>query len=272
MKIILSRKGFDSANGECPNPIFPDGTMLSLPIPSEDKLNYKDIVYNGMTYEKLLMELNPGVEYKGCHLDPDIRCNVRTQKTENWKPAFGQINQAQTYLMNAGVEEGDLFLFFGRFQDVIKNIHGEWMFNRKSPIKHIIYGYLQVGKVLTAKDDIEAYYWHPHASDKRINNPKNALYIPSDYLQFNREWQGYGVWNYDERRVLTLDGFRTATWKDYSFLQPQNIFGNRKNSAKTEGLYYAGIWQELVIKENIEATEWAIQLFNAAPAKRALVK
>ena len=138
--------------------------------------------------------------------------------------------------------------------------------------KHIIYGYLQVGKVLTAKDDIEAYYWHPHASDKRINNPKNALYIPSDYLQFNREWQGYGVWNYDERRVLTLDGFRTATWKDYSFLQPQNIFGNRKNSAKTDGLYYAGIWQELLIKENTEATEWAIQLFNAAPAKRALVK
>ena len=34
MRLILSRKGFDSANGGCPSPIFPDGSMLSLPIPS----------------------------------------------------------------------------------------------------------------------------------------------------------------------------------------------------------------------------------------------
>ncbi len=33
-KLILSRKGFDSASGGCPSPIFPDGTMFSLPIPS----------------------------------------------------------------------------------------------------------------------------------------------------------------------------------------------------------------------------------------------
>ena len=31
MKIILSRKGFDSANGGGPSPIFPDGRLLSLP-------------------------------------------------------------------------------------------------------------------------------------------------------------------------------------------------------------------------------------------------
>jgi len=33
MKIILSRKGFDSSYGGCPSPILPDGTLLSLPIP-----------------------------------------------------------------------------------------------------------------------------------------------------------------------------------------------------------------------------------------------
>lgn len=33
MKIILSRKGFDSSVGGVASPLFPDGTLLSLPIP-----------------------------------------------------------------------------------------------------------------------------------------------------------------------------------------------------------------------------------------------
>ncbi len=37
MKVVLSRKGFDSANGGIPSPIMPDGTMLSLPIPLKDE-------------------------------------------------------------------------------------------------------------------------------------------------------------------------------------------------------------------------------------------
>src|ERR1022692_1176811 len=37
MRIILSRKGFDSSSGGVPSPIFPDGTTLSLFIP--DKLS-----------------------------------------------------------------------------------------------------------------------------------------------------------------------------------------------------------------------------------------
>lgn len=36
MKVILSRKGFDSANGGIVSPVFPDGRMLSFPIPSKD--------------------------------------------------------------------------------------------------------------------------------------------------------------------------------------------------------------------------------------------
>ncbi len=35
MKVILSCKGFDSGNSGYPSPILSDGTMLSLPIPSE---------------------------------------------------------------------------------------------------------------------------------------------------------------------------------------------------------------------------------------------
>jgi hypothetical protein len=35
MKLILSRKGFDSSTGGIPSPIFPDGRMVSLPIPDK---------------------------------------------------------------------------------------------------------------------------------------------------------------------------------------------------------------------------------------------
>lgn len=33
MKVVLSRKGMDSAAGGIPSPILPDGTLLSFPIP-----------------------------------------------------------------------------------------------------------------------------------------------------------------------------------------------------------------------------------------------
>ena len=36
MKLILSRKGFDSSCGEQASPIMPDGTLLSLPIPDDE--------------------------------------------------------------------------------------------------------------------------------------------------------------------------------------------------------------------------------------------
>lgn len=46
MKIILSRKGFDSENGGYPSPILPDGSLLSIPIPFAYNNNlYKPIQY-----------------------------------------------------------------------------------------------------------------------------------------------------------------------------------------------------------------------------------
>ena len=59
MKIILSRKGFDSANGGIVSPIMEDGTLISFPIPSEDdKDRYEDLVYCGQLYSEILNDLN----------------------------------------------------------------------------------------------------------------------------------------------------------------------------------------------------------------------
>ena len=49
MKIVLSRKGFDSQYGKQASPILPDGTLLSFPIPSEDDITYDSILWAGQS-------------------------------------------------------------------------------------------------------------------------------------------------------------------------------------------------------------------------------
>ena len=51
MKLILSRKGFDSSAGGIASPILPDGRMISLPIPSSgDDFTFADINVPGCRY------------------------------------------------------------------------------------------------------------------------------------------------------------------------------------------------------------------------------
>jgi hypothetical protein len=83
MKIILSRKGFDSASGGFPSPIFPDGRMLSLPIPDkQSKIKYKNIswfehnlgdIVSSLTNAKIRSDYN-------AHLDPDLNSSSLKRK------------------------------------------------------------------------------------------------------------------------------------------------------------------------------------------------
>ena len=58
MKIILSRKGFDSGYGGMPSPILPDGTMLSMPIPSNgDLVKYCNLYHQGLSYRDIICQL-----------------------------------------------------------------------------------------------------------------------------------------------------------------------------------------------------------------------
>ncbi len=265
MKVILSRKGFDSSNGGCPSPIMPDGTLLSIPIPSNDAVSYSDIGWNGKTYAEILKQISPKRNYKRCHVDPDIRKN-RVQTAPNWKPAFGQTGAAQGLLSNAGVEPGDIFLFFGWFRQTEKTDKG-YRFSSRKPDDfyhgndlQVIYGYMQIGKILTEKKDIKKYVWHPHASNGSDIDANNALYIPSKCLSINPAMKGYGTLDFRKDRVLTKVGKGRATWNEYDFLMPEHVYGNKKNSAKGEGLYYAGIWQELVVYESKGLIEWVKQI------------
>jgi hypothetical protein len=266
MKIILSRKGFDATHGAIPSPILPDGALLSMPIPCEtDSLAFSDLRYGESTYADILRQLAPKARYASCHLDPDIREGVRAEAVEGWKPAFGQIDAAQGYLRNSQIQAGDLFLFFGRFRKMTGDIaNGTLMFDKRAPIIHIIYGYMEIGEIIASDKIAErGYSWHPHCYGERLNNNTNTLYIPAETLSFDKNRSGWGVFAYSENLILTLAD-KTAIWREIPALMPGNISSNKKNSAIGQGIYYKGIWQEMVLKENSVSEEWAKSIFQQA--------
>lgn len=268
MKVIISRKGFDSSNGGCPSPILPDGTLLSLPIPSDDHDSYDGLAYKGTSYADILKQLRPNRAYDHCHVDPDLRPHLRITDVDGWAPAFGQIDAAQGLLSNAGVGPGDLFLFFGWFRPTENSVDGYHFRKRHDgdfyswADMHVIYGYMQVGTILTDPDEIAEYPWHPHASTARLRNRTNALYLPSKHLSWNPDIPGWGTLDFRKDRVLTMEGMNRGTWNPLPFLSPEHVYGNKKNSARNGGLYYCGIWQELVINESEGLTDWAMSVIS----------
>ncbi len=268
MKVILSRKGFDSSNGGIPSPIMPDGTMLSMPIPLEgENITYSEIQWNGTSYEQILQELAPGRKFDSCHLDPDIRDN-RIKHIKGWVPAFGQMGSAQGKLRNAGVDVGDLFLFFGWFRNAIKTSSGYCYAPRRkdgfyeNKDLQAIFGYMQIGKIITDQEQIHEYYWHPHSTEAHTSNKNNVLYLPSEKLSFMPSLKGYGTLDFRRDRVLTKEGCTRAVWNEYPFLMPDHIMANVKNSSKGEGLYYSGIWQEMVVMESPGLMDWVMKLLK----------
>lgn len=267
MKIILSRKGFDSKAGGVPNPILSDGTLLSFPIPAKnDNISYTDLFYDGVAYSDILAQLKPKDSKIGnwnCHLDPDIQENIKQIPDRHWTAAFGQCDASQSYLANKQVGIGDLFLFFGWFKQTEGDLHnGTLRYIKNAPDLHVLYGYLQVGEIVTDKTILqENYSWHPHASQHFTCKQSNALYLPTKFLTIEKTKKGYGTFTFSENKILTLSGGTRATWKEIEALQPENINKNVKNSAKNKGIYYAGQWQELILKENSLSEEWAKSLF-----------
>ena len=104
MKIILSRKGFDSGSGGVPSPIFPDGLMMSLPIP--DRLSgiaYKDVAGNRwLSMGEAVSQLGAIPETHRAHLDPDLVAKSLPRK-KDWRPIFGQVDAAEGHLRRQGV-------------------------------------------------------------------------------------------------------------------------------------------------------------------------
>jgi hypothetical protein len=186
MKVILSRKGFDSSYGGVASPILDDGTLLSLPIPSPSRITYDELSVGGIPLGKVVADLTSGriPSNHHAHLDPDLNAAMYP-RLPGWHPIFGQVDAAQAHLEGRGVTVGDVFLFFGWFRKT-NNIGGQYRFVRNAPDLHVIYGWLQVGEVVRVNQKpSQAHRWaseyHPHFDGKHGAN--NTVYIASDRLE-----------------------------------------------------------------------------------------
>lgn len=105
MKIVLSRKGFDSQYGGWASPILPDGRMLTLPIPATNGLvTYGELsVGDGRSYLDVMRDLRrdrnnrlflyhrswlPLEEDMPAHLDPDLVAST-IGRLPGWCGMFG---------------------------------------------------------------------------------------------------------------------------------------------------------------------------------------
>ena len=273
MKVILSRKGFDSGYGGWPSPVLPDGTMLSLPIPVTDQaIKYSDLVYNGVKYSDIIRDLmgeTIKVEGEGrfgldditCHLDPDIRKDVFVRK-DGWKGIFGQNGAPFTHLSNQKVGKGDLFLYFGWFRKTIYD-GAKLKYDPQCKGFHAIYGYLQVNQIKNIRDnDFEEWaLYHPHVRRGKEASKFDHLYYASDQLTFLESKKGFGVFEFSDRVILTKDGRAKSRWELPTFFKRYKISYHTENSWKDDYFQSAAKGQEFVVHADDEIVKWVTSLF-----------
>jgi hypothetical protein len=241
MKIILSRKGFDSTYGNIPSPVVKtrEGNykVVSLPIPSTQEksdIKFSDlslietfsmrdfILANHKTFSKRFSEF--------CHLDPDISFDTKPAREYNWHPAFGQDDTAQSVLYNNQVDSGDIFLFFGWFQfaEFINNTY-KFIKNNEYPNGfHMLFGYLKIEKSFTVKEFCpDELKYHPHFKfhnnyrDRSQRN--NTIYKATRYLDRKAKLKGSNSFNFSRDLILTKPyENRRTIWKLPDFFSMEN--------------------------------------------------
>lgn len=205
MKIILSRKGFDSKNGGVPSPILPDGTLVSLPIPAgkADKgaIRYDVLRAPKVTLGRLVDDLTDGTvtPRHRAHLDPDLRESALATRKPGWRPIFGQGGKAQSHLAWEEVDEDDLFLFFGWFRQTEK-VGGHYRFVRGTPHLHVLFGWLQIAEICEAGPALRASAqpWARYHSHYNFETPRNTVYIARKNLKLpglRQQLPGAGVFS-----------------------------------------------------------------------------
>ena len=209
MKIVLSRKGFDSRFGGGPSPIV-DGVPRTLPIPAAP--GRPGTPYADLGLADAVAEASKGRlgGHDLAHHDPLFTADGRC--------LFGQCGAAQTHLERQGVGPGDLFVFFGLFRE------------GKDPPHHRLFGWLWVEEVLRPGDPgmaEAAALRHPHAlaahgrTDAIWCGPGGTARRAHPDLQLSAEGSRASLWrvpDWVERTGLTYHP-RGARWQGGGLLQ-----------------------------------------------------
>jgi hypothetical protein len=293
-KIVLSRKGSDSTWGGGPSLIV-DNELISLPIPEHgDGKNCKDPSHLRYRHLRARNDIGPYHNYlrltshDSCvHLDPDIRPILRSRNQKS-PGALGQSGSAARHLINNNIAKNDLFLFFGWYRLFEPNQNGNYQ--AQGPNQHLIWGWLQVDKVVDLTNRLEknqlrceGFDHHPHVYRTKTNSA-DTLYIARETLSFDQSLPGHGVFRWSEKLCLTQqcshNSARTS-WCVPSFLQKTGLtyLGKRLNEAqrcpenkKRIHLTATGVWQEAIFPsqsssdnaQNKSIQNWLVDLFEHA--------
>lgn len=262
MKVILSRKGFDNQYGGQPSPIFPDGTLLSFPIPAKnEKIRFSEIFYDGKSYLEIIKELKKSTQIKDnyvCHLDPDIRF-IKERNIKNWRPLFGQSGSALGHLDKQEVGIGDIFLFFGSFRKT-EIINNQLQYVKSAPEVHLIYAFMQVGKIYRNSFPEDILY-HPHTEDFSSNS-NNAIYESSEKLSFIEDVKGADNLKFHDLLVLTKPGYSKSKWELPEIFKELSISYHTKDSFKEDYFQSAAKGQEFVVKDGDKLIPWMTELIK----------
>ena len=285
MKLVLSRKGFDSSSGGKPNPIMPDGSLVPLPIPDEAApITYRDIRYSGGRLSSLVSQLTGGKwgAGDGAHLDPDLD-RKSLPRSPQWRPLFGQMGAAGGHLRKMAVGAGDLFLFFGWFRQT--EADGRRYFYKKgAPGLHVLFGWLQVDRVLYAPEISALPGWmqhHPHCFGDRGKN--NTFYLARRELSLpgvSSGIPGAGLFpRLKPQLILTETGKTRGHWRLPSWFHPAgrastlSYHGDRGRWTRTaDGTTLRSVarGQEYVLRAEHypELAPWVISLLAACGLNR----
>lgn len=163
MKIVFSRKGFDSTAGRAPSPIE-DGRAISLPIPAGSEAGTRyDAIGHGARVEQATRSRLAGASL--CHDDPMFA------QGKCW---FGQCGAAQGHLARQGVGVGDLFLFFGLFAEP-----------QTGERHHRLFGWMKVACHGAPGEVERAPEWTP--------SPRPHPHFSGDWPNPNHMWHGPGA-------------------------------------------------------------------------------
>ena len=286
--LSLSKKGFDNSNGGGPSPILRDGRMVSLPIPEprardgvvaatfssifHDGAGYYDLMTR-LGYSRLKRPLGKRSEYiplligTATHLDPDLVREARARHPE-WRGMFGQVDGPQTHLANQGVGVGSLFLFWGWFErETTLAFHRSEGFSA-------IYGYLEVDKVFYVGRDVipPSGPYHPHF-DPLYPRQRNCVYLARRTLSWNPKKPGWGVFNYDPRLRLSIEGRGRSEWSlpgcfhpdeacELSYNTDRELWGDPGNLTT---LRIPARGQEFVCRLATDIEAWARKLIDDTP-------
>jgi len=233
MRVVFSRKGFDSAAGKAPSPII-EGEPVSLPIPTKrrSETSYRLTGLGDIVERTTKGRIGAAAL---CHEDPMFWDG-------RW--AFGQTGAAQSHLERNGVGVGDVFLFFGLFAS-----------RDGRDRHHRIFGYLEV-------EEVRRLGSRPSMSDNPTGVPRRHPHTIGDWNENNTLYLGSGAKARNAHHCLRLTkpGAPVSVWTVPSWLKAAGLTYH-SNPARWTGdkeLRVASRGQEFVsnISDQAAASEW----------------